>query len=168
MTVFNSVVGAQFLFGGLALGNVCVGGDEAGQVAVDEQRFALDQVSAAIGPCPLEAMGLELARQLGDPGDVLGGVARSVFAAFSRNADQLGKMRAFANAFRRQVQDFDETLIPDPQMEIFVENTDSLRHVGQDGAQIGLAAPVVVVGQGGVVWHGHEFDLPCFIVACRQ
>jgi hypothetical protein len=65
------VLGAQSIFGFLLLGNVRVSGDEAGQLPVNKQGFALNKVGTAAGLGALDVMRLEFKRQCRDTGDVV-------------------------------------------------------------------------------------------------
>ena len=131
---------AQLFLCLLALRNVGVGCDEPGQLLIDEQRFALDQMGAPAGAGAFEAMRFKLQRQGGDALNVCFDVARAVFAACRRNADQVGKRDTVVHRFGRQVQDVEKPLIPDAQAQSFIENTDPLRHVRHDRLEVGVLA----------------------------
>ena len=85
-------------------------------------------MGVAIGTCALEAVGFEFHGQRRDSGDMLLNIAGTVFAALGRNADQIGEVNSLTDDLIWQAQYLDESLIPDPQAQSFVEDADALGH----------------------------------------
>ncbi|MPN42228.1 hypothetical protein SDC9_189784 [bioreactor metagenome] len=67
--------------------------------------------------------------------------AGAVFTALGGDADEVGEVRPFLDQIRRQGEQVDETLVPDAQLQVLVEDADALRQAGNHRLQVGEAQP---------------------------
>jgi hypothetical protein len=126
----------KLFLGPLALGDVGVSGDKTGQLSIHEQWLTLNKMRKTAWARAFKTVRFEFKRQFRDAFDVIFRVARSVFATLGRDANQIRKVHTIKNCLCRQVEYIQHSLVPYPQAQVLIEDTDALRHAFKHGEQI--------------------------------
>ena len=119
-----------------AVGDVDIGGDEAGELAVDIVRPALDQVGSPVAPRVLEAVRCKAKCQIDALTHLFLGVARPVFADSGAVANQILESHTRRYQFRRQAKHVDQARVPQLQAQFLIKNTDPHWQVFKYGREL--------------------------------